>query len=236
MCYIYSIATRNEGMKMTTQIKHRFTDAVLFEQEGSGMSLRDTLESAVRAGTNLDGANLDGANLRGANLRGANLDGANLRGANLDGANLYGANLDGANLYGANLYGADLRGANLYGANLDGANLYGADLYGADLRGANLYGANLDGANLRGANLDGANLYGEILKRTPLTVTGLRWFVLITGGFLRIGCQRHSHADWANFSDEQIAQMDSHASAFWTTWKAPLLSMCAAHAAQGQPA
>ena len=156
---------------MATQIKHRFTDAVLFEQEGSGMSLRDTLESAVRAGTNLYGANLYGANLDGANLDGANLDGADLRGANLD-----------------------------------------------------------------GADLDGANLYGEILKRTPLTVTGLRWFVLITGGFLRIGCQRHSHADWANFSDEQIAQMDSHASAFWTTWKAPLLSMCAAHAAQGQPA
>ena len=156
---------------MTTQIKHRFTDAVLFEQEGSGMSLRDTLESAVRAGTNL--------------------------------------------------YGANLRGADLDGANLGGANLCGADLCGADLRGA---------------NLDGANLDGEILKRTPLTVTGLKWSVLITDSFLRIGCQRHSHADWANFSDEQIAQMDSGASAFWTTWKAPLLSMCAAHAAQGQPA
>ena len=141
---------------MATQIKHRFTDAVLFEQEGSGMSLRDTLESAVRAGANLRGANLDGANL-------------------------------------------------------DGANLCGADLRGADLD-------------------------GEILKRTPLTVAGLRWFVLITDGFLRIGCQRHSHADWANFSDEQIAQMDSSASAFWATWKAPLLSMCAAHTAQEQPA
>jgi len=191
---------------MATQIKHRITDAVLFEQEGSGMSLRDTLESAVRAGANLYGANLRGANLRGANL------------------------------YGANLYGADLYGANLCGANLCGANLLGADLCGANLYGANLRGADLCGANLYGANLCGADLYGEILKRTPLTVTGLRWFVLITDGFLRIGCQRHSHADWANFSDEQIAQMDSHASAFWTTWKAPLLSMCAAHAAQGQPA
>lgn len=166
MCYIYSIAIRNEGMEMATQIKHRFTDAVLFEQEGSGRSLRNTLESAVRAGANLCGANLDGANLCGANLR----------------------------------------------------------------------GANLRGADLRGANLCGANLCGEILKRTPLTVAGLRWFVLITDGFLRIGCQRHSHADWANFSDEQIAQMDSSASAIRATWKAPLLSMCAAHAAQEQPA
>ena len=198
--------TRNEGMEMTTQIKHRFTDAVLFEQEGSGMSLRDTLESAVRAGTNL----------RGADLRGADLYGADLRSANLRGADLYGANLRGADLRGADLYGADLRSANLRGADLRGANLYGADL-----RGANLYGANLD---------------GEIIKRAPLVVTGLKWSVLITDSFLRIGCQRHSHADWANFSDEQIAQMDSSASAFWTTWKAPLLSMCAAHTAQEQPA
>jgi uncharacterized protein YjbI with pentapeptide repeats len=221
MCYIYSIAIRNEGMEMATQIKHRFTDAVLFEQEGSGRSLRNTLESAVRVGANLCGANLDGANLCGANLRGANLRGADLRGADLD---------------GADLRGADLCGADLDGADLDGANLRGANLRGADLCGADLCGADLDGANLDGANLCGANLCGEILKRTPLTVAGLRWFVLITDGFLRIGCQRHSHADWANFSDEQIAQMDSSASAFWATWKAPLLSMCAAHTAQEQPA
>ena len=57
-------------------IKHRHTDAVLFEyqptaeQQSSGLAMRAALEAA-----NLRGANLDGANLRGANLDGANLDG-----------------------------------------------------------------------------------------------------------------------------------------------------------------
>ena len=87
---------------MKTQIKNRYTEAVLFECEvpdtvSSGLAIRHALEKAVASGANLDGANLDGANLDGANLRGAYLRGANLDGANLDGAYLDGAYLDGAN-------------------------------------------------------------------------------------------------------------------------------------------
>ena len=87
-------------------IKHRRTDAVLFEyqptaeQQDSGFAMRAALEAAY-----LDGANLHGAYLRGANLGGANLGGANLHGANLDGANLHEAFLRGAYLDGANLGG-----------------------------------------------------------------------------------------------------------------------------------
>ena len=68
------------------EIKHRYTDAVLYS--GRHASLRAALEAAVAAGANLDCANLDGAALEGANLAGAALDGANLTRANLDGANL----------------------------------------------------------------------------------------------------------------------------------------------------
>ena len=140
-----------------------------------------------------------------------------------------GADLRGADLRGANLYGADLRGANLYGANLDGANLYGANLYGADLRGANLYGANLDGADLDGADLRGANLDGEKLSQTPLQVTGLKWFILISDNFMRIGCQRFTHEEWANFTDEEVVKLDFGALKFWRQWKASLVCMCHAH-------
>ena len=73
------------------EIKHRYTDAVLYS--GRHASLRAALEAAVAAGANLDCANLDGAALEGANLAGANLDGANLEGANLTRAALTGANL-----------------------------------------------------------------------------------------------------------------------------------------------
>ena len=144
------------------------------------------------------------------------------------------ANLCGSNLDGANLRGANLRGANLDGANLRGANLYGANLYGANLDGANLYGSNLDGANLRGANLRGANLYGadldgEKLTKTPLQLNNLKWFVLISDSYLRIGCQRHSISDWEKFKDSEIEKMDSGALDFWKKWKNSILTICKAH-------
>ena len=124
-----------------------------------------------------------------------------------------------ADLYGANLRGANLRGANLYGANLDGANLYGS----------NLDGANLRGANLRGANLYGADLDGEKLTKTPLQLNNLKWFVLISDSYLRIGCQRHSISDWEKFKDSEIEKMDSGALDFWKKWKNSILTICKAH-------
>jgi len=124
------------------------------------------------------------------------------------------ANLDGANLRGADLRGADLREANLREANL---------------RGADLCWANLDGADLRGADLRGANLDGEKITKNPLSVSGIRYWCLISDAYMRLGCKRFTHDEWANFTDETIRDMDSGALDFWRQWKAPLLAMCAAH-------
>jgi hypothetical protein len=192
---------------MNIEIRHRFTNEVLcaFDEP----DLRSAVVKAVEISADLYGANLYGANLCGADLRGANL---------------YGADLYGANLCGADLRGADLRGANLYGADLYGADLYGANLYGADLRGANLRGANLYGADLRGANL-----YGEKIAIAPVLIGGFRWNVCISESYLEIGCQRHEHAEWAKFDDEEIADMADGASEFWKQWKKPLLDICKAH-------
>ena len=61
---------------MKHQIKHRYTEAVLFEcdvpddVQARGMATRYALEKAVKDDANLRGANLRGADLRGANLRG----------------------------------------------------------------------------------------------------------------------------------------------------------------------
>ena len=140
-----------------------------------------------------------------------------------------GANLCGANLRGANLYGANLDGANLEGADLEGADLYGANLEGANLRGANLYGANLEGANLEGADLDGADLDGEKLTKTPLRLNNLKWPVLISDKYLRIGCQRFTIEEWKNFDDAAIVKMDFAALEFWRNWKAPIIALCDAH-------
>ena len=87
-------------------IKHRHTDAVLFEyqptaeQQASGIAMRTALEAATKGGVYLGGANLEGANLDSAYMRGAYMGGANLGGACLRGANLDGAYLDGKKLVG----------------------------------------------------------------------------------------------------------------------------------------
>jgi len=123
------------------EIKHRYTEAVLFAHECTSIS--KALIEALRNGANLRYADLRGASLRHANLRHADLSSANLSGANLSHADLRDANLRYADLSGANLSGANLSGANLRGADLRGANLRYADLSGADLRGANLSYADL---------------------------------------------------------------------------------------------
>jgi uncharacterized protein YjbI with pentapeptide repeats len=105
---------------MKQQIKHRYTNAVLFECEvpdqSSGMAMRYALEQAVKARANLAGANLADANLAGAILTGAYLTDAILAGAILTGAYLTDANLAGAILTGAYLTDAILARANLAGA------------------------------------------------------------------------------------------------------------------------
>ena len=115
---------------MKHQIKHRFTESVLFECDlpddtRAGIVTRHALEKATVAGANLDGAHLAGANLDGANLDGAYLAEAHLTRAHLTRAYLAGANLTGAYLDGAHLAGAYLAEANLDGAHLDGALLVG---------------------------------------------------------------------------------------------------------------
>ena len=184
-------------------IKHRYTDAVLFEyqpteeQQASGLAMRAALESAASGG-----ADLGGANLRGAYLAGANLDGANLGGANLAGANL--------------------RGAYLAGANLDGANLRGADLGGANLRGADLGGANLGGANLAGAKWRD----GVVINGVPIQLFGLRWRVMILDEHMQIGCELHKLSDWEIYDDARIAAMDGrNALRFWRAHKDALLGL-----------
>jgi hypothetical protein len=149
---------------------------------------------------------------------------ANLMSANLMSANLRGANLRGANLIDANLWDANLAGANLIDANLTGANLRDADLMGADLRGADLRGANFRGADLRDANLRGVNLMGCNGNMTHIkSVFCGQYPVTYTVDVMQIGCQRHNIAEWWEFDNKRISEMDGKtALKWWRTWK-PIL-------------
>ena len=146
------------------QIKHRWTNTVLFD--GDFTTMKVCIEAARKKSADLRGADLRGAGLRGAYLHGAALGGADLR-------------------------GADLRGVALGGADLRGAALRGAGLRGADLRGAYLHGAALHGAALRGAKIKGdVTLAGRPLRRA-LRDDGYEFYLWPTdaGVFVQAGCR-----------------------------------------------
>ena len=94
---------------------------------------------------------------------------------------------------------------------------------------ANLSGANLFGADLFGANLFGANLSGEKITIAPIQIGGLRWGILITPLYLRIGCERHTHEEWGSFNRNKISTMDKGAWDWWKIHKPLLMAACELH-------
>ncbi|WP_422366383.1 pentapeptide repeat-containing protein [Pelagibius sp.] len=197
-------------MSFKFAIKHRWNGSVLFEAE-----LNASLE------TTSDRVKL-GAAVKLAVKADANLAGANLAGANLADANLAGANLAGANLADANLADAYLAGAYLARANLARANLARANLARANLARANLAGANLADAKWR---------KGVTITKAPLQIHGLRWLVYILDTHMQIGCELHSHDEWAGFDDRRILEMEGRTALdFWRDHKAALMALCASHA------
>ena len=199
-------------------IKHRFTCATICEFDVK--TVKEALALAVS----------EEIDLSYADLRSADLSYADLHYANLIYADLHYANLSYADLHYANLIYADLHYANLSYADLSSANLSSADLSSADLRSANLRSADLSSADLSYADLRSAYIDGEKITKNPLSITGLYYRCLITDGYMRLGCKRYTHAEWSEFNDSEIEEMDSHATEFWNQWKLPLLAMCKQHA------
>ena len=87
--------------------------------------------------------------------------------------------------------------------------------------------ANLAGASLAGANLAQATFGdGVTAERGIRQVLGLQWPVTIFDNHMRIGCQLHSLADWATFTNRDIVEMDgTDALLFWRRHKAILLAL-----------
>ena len=133
---------------MLIEIKHRYTNNVLFACEAENM--RAAVIQALGKVADLRGANLRGANLRNTDLRGIDLTGANLTEADLT--------------------GSDLRNAVLTGADLTRVNLTRTDLTGAVLREAILTGANLTKTDLQTFKTD----FFDTLLRAPKEIDGLR--------------------------------------------------------------
>ena len=106
---------------MKHQIKHKYTNAILFEcdvpedVQASGMATRYALEKAVKDDADLSDSNLSYSDLRGSDLSGSDLSGSNLSYSNLSGSDLSYSDLSGSDMRGSNLSGSNLSGAKLIG-------------------------------------------------------------------------------------------------------------------------
>ena len=97
------------------------------------------------------------------------------------------------------------------------------ELHGKYLRGEEGGArAHLEGANLEGANLEGADLWncaGERNHIRSLFVSDV-YAITYTAEVLQIGCQRYPVADWWEFDDHKILEMDGKkALTFWREMK-----------------
>ena len=83
------------------------------------------------------------------------------------------------------------------------------------------------GASLAGASLVWAKFGDNVTaERGIRQVLGLQWPVTIFDNHMRIGCQLHSLADWATFTNRDIVEMDGKdALLFWRRHKAMLLAL-----------
>jgi len=65
------------------------------------------------------------------------------------------------------------------------------------------------------------------VSKTPICLSGLQWYITITENHMFIGCQGHTHAEWASFDDDTIKRMDvRHALKFWEDNALILLTLC----------
>ncbi len=99
----------------------------------------------------------------------------------------------------------------------------------ANLCDANLCDANLSGANLCDANLcGGAKAYGYTFTQAPIQIFD-KYIIEIWQGFMKIGCEKHTLAEWKAFSQKCIIEMDGKdAAVWWKKWKPALFALAEA--------
>lgn len=129
---------------------------------GNFFSLREALETAVKANRSLRGVDLSHSDIRGVNLSGATIEGAKFFCAQAEGANFSGAiangadfcrmHADGANFSGMEAACAQFSEMQAAMANFNSIKAEGADFSGMQAKGAFFMSAHVEGANFSGAH------------------------------------------------------------------------------------
>ena len=160
---------------------------------------------------------------QGKDLRHADFNRETLCNANFSGAYLSNANFERALLLDANFHEAYLTNAVFDRALLQRANFYKASLRDASLRKAILTDTTFHSAFMEGANVRGARAWDTVGDGTVIqTIQTDPYTINITEDAIQIGCERHTHAEWMEFSDDYIDAMDQGALPWWEIWK-PIL-------------
>jgi len=98
--------------------------------------------------------------------------------------------------------------------------------------GADLAGADLAGAYLAGADLAGAEISNNItVTKAPIQIHGLAWPVTIWDAHMQIGCEFHSHDEWAAFTEADWIRMGGKPAALMLRNEYPAIKLlCERHA------
>lgn len=170
--------------------------------------------------------------MQGTNMSGTSMVCVDLSYASMDSAVLTYARMANTIMDHTHLNNARMASARIVEGLMNQAQIYGADLSRARMIRTQVAGVLLAGANLTDMVMKDVILDGERISRTPIQLLGLTWPVYITPQYMRIGCQRHKHEEWAGFDDARIQQMDlRQAPAFWRKHRDVLLAICKQQAA-----
>jgi hypothetical protein len=175
------------------------TEAKMMRYDKTNKSRSNVTYKALRRGKNLSWANLSYVDLSKSYFENVNLHSARINDANLDSISIINSDLALVNLSNCNLERADFTGSDLVYANFDNvfaevASFTNSNVAGASFRNAKLAYADFTGANLARVdftNADLRNVIGNIC-----TFCFGRHFAVAAGGYISIGCEKHSYQVW----------------------------------------
>ena len=183
------------------------------------------------------GGDWRGGDWLGGDWLGGDWLGGDWHGGVWHGGDWHGGVWHGGVWHGGVWLGGDWRGGVWRGGVWRGGDWLGGDWRGGDWRGGDWLGGDWRGGVWRGGDWRGGVWRGEKITRPPVEVTNLpHWHVTISDTRMEIGCQLHTHSEWAAFDDAAIVAMDRKALRFWRTYKGALLYMCAARATKEEEA
>jgi hypothetical protein len=158
--------------------------------------------------------------------RGGNFIGGNFMGGDFRGGYFMGGDFMGGDFMGGDFMGGDFIGGNFMGGYFIGGNFIGGDFRGGYFMGGDFRGGYFMGGDFIGGNFMGGDFIGERITRSPISIYGLKWHVIITPKKMKIGCQDHTHKTWKEFTEFQISTMAAGASEFLRINKDFVLSIC----------